>query len=270
MTCPECLRALDPYLDDQLPVMDTLRVQGHLLSCEPCRKAVESEALLRAAIRADMAADHAPAGLRERILRQACEAARDRPASRTVGRPGRAVAAALVAGVLSLLLLLRGTWGPAALSPLAAEVVAKHLLYAGSGADGLELATADAGRLAAWLERRLGFPVKLPLLARSGERLLGGRVTSLADYPAAYLLYERDGRRISLFVAVAAARGRGGGTREVLEAEEVYTTTLGPIALAWWEAGEHLYAAASEAGVGEVREFARLCVLSERRGGGAG
>jgi len=87
----------------------------------------------------------------------------------------------------------------------------------------------------------------------------------------AYLLYERDGRRISLFVAVAAAPGRGGGTREIFEDAEAYNTTaLGGIALAWWEAGEHLSAAASGAGVGEVREFARLCVLSARRGGGAG
>lgn len=272
MTCPECLRALDPYLDDQLPVMDTLRVQGHLLCCEPCRKAAESEALLRAAIRADVSADHAPPGLRDRVLQRVSGVVPDRTASGPGrrGRPRRAVPAALAAGLLGALLLIPAARGPADLSPLAAEVVAKHLLYAGSGARGLELATADPSRLAAWLEGRLGFAVSLPLLARPGERLLGGRVTSLADLPAAYLLYEREGHRTSLLVAAGTAPGPARAAREVVEGEEVYTTALGGVALAWWEDGDRLYAAASTAGAGELREFARRCLLSARRAGGAG
>src|SRR5262249_15118013 len=48
---------------------------------------------------------------------------------------------------------------------------------------------ADVGRLTGPLASRVGFPLKAPARLRPGERLVGGRVSSLADAPAAYLLY---------------------------------------------------------------------------------
>lgn len=268
MTCPDCLRLLDPYLDDQLSVVDTLRVQGHLLCCEPCRRTAESETVLRAAIRAGVEADHAPAGLRERILEHVLAS----PVRGSAARRGwlrRALPAALVAGLVAVLASLRGAGGPAEVSPLAAEVAAKHLVYAGRGA--VDFAAPEAPRVAAWLEARLGFPVAVPTLARPGERLLGARVSSLADRPAGHLLYDRDGRRISLFVAggEVGRAAAGGAWRTVVEGEELYTAVVGGVALVWWETGDRLYVAASDAGGGEVVEFARRCLLSERAGGAA-
>jgi len=268
MTCQEFLRAIDPYLDDELSVMETLRVQGHLICCEPCRKAVESEAFLHSVVMADVDGDEAPPGLRERILERASAAPvglRGAPARpRRWVLPRAILVAAAMVGLLAGVLLIPGAKGPEGLSPLAAEVVAKHLLYGGGGGIGLEMATFEAPRMASWLERRLGFPVKVPLLARSGERLLGGRVSSVADVPAAYLLYERGGRRTSLFVAQSPPSARAGGIQRMMEGEEFYLASLEGIAVVWWEDGERLYLAASGAGTEDLLEFALLCVRSGR------
>lgn len=274
MTCQEFLRAIDPYLDDELPVMDTLRVQGHLICCEPCRKAAESEALLHAVITADAVGDEAPPRLRERILERVSAApavlrgAPSRP--RRWVFPRAFLAAAATVGLLAGVLLIPGAKGPEGLSPLAAEVVAKHLLYGGGAGTTLEMTTSQAPRMAAWLEHRLGFAVKVPLLARPGERLVGGRVSSVADIPTAYLLYERGGRRISLFIVQSLPLARAGGTRRVVEGEEFYFTALRGINLVWWEDGERLYLAASAAGASDLLEFALLCVRSGRPSEAAG
>ncbi len=50
----------------------------------------------------------------------------------------------------------------------------------------------------------------------------------------------------------------------VLDGVELYTTTLHGATLVWWEDAEHLYAAASTAGMRDLEEFARLCVRTGR------
>lgn len=267
MTCQELLRTADPYLDDELSVMETLRVQGHLIFCEPCRKVLESEALLRSLVTADAARDQAPAALREQILQRVLAARpfphRPPPAFRRAGFPQAFVAGALILGLLLGALMIPGVRSPEDLPPVAVEVAAKHLLYGDGAGTALEMTTSDAPQMALWLEPRLGFSVKLPLLARPGERLMGGRVSSVADAPAAYLLYDRGGRRISLLITQPPRLARPGGTKRVVEGVELYTTVLRSITVVWWEEGERLYAAASTAGVKELLEFALLCIRSK-------
>ncbi|MBI4590933.1 MAG: zf-HC2 domain-containing protein [Candidatus Rokubacteria bacterium] len=266
MTCRELVSAIDPYLDDELTVMETLRMQGHLLFCEACRQAIESEALLRSFVAADAAADEAPAALRERIRRRVALIPSTLPGRRS--RPRRPVLSrALLAGLAMLGLVLGalvvlGVRDRDHISPPAAEVAAKHLLYGVPAEPTLELATSETVRMAAWLERRLGFSVKLPLLARPGERLVGGRVSSIADAPAAYLLYERNGRRISLLITQPVPSMHRGQASHVVEGVEFYTASLHGVALVWWEDTQRLYAAASTAGQKDLLEFALLCVRS--------
>lgn len=272
MTCREFLSAVDPYLDDELTVVETLRVHGHLLFCEACRKAMESEAFLRSLIAADAAGEQAPHSLSERVRQHVAAASSLVPASRPGPRRPlltRAVLAGVaMLGLVLAIVLIPGGRGPDDLSPLAAEVAAKHLLYGVGKEAARDLATSEAPRMAAWLEGPLGFSVKLPRLARPGERLVGGRVLSVADAPAAYLLYERDGARISLFITRPRPFGRGSGDTLMVEGVELYTTRVGGVAVAWWEDAGRLYAAASTAGAKDVLEFAVLCVRSGTPSGG--
>jgi len=70
MTCDEFLGAIDAYFDDELSIMDILRVHRHLLSCEGCHRVMGSEATLHSLLAADAARDQPPGSLRKRIIRR--------------------------------------------------------------------------------------------------------------------------------------------------------------------------------------------------------
>ncbi len=75
MTCQELMLVIDAFVDDELSVMENLRVQAHLVFCHACRGTVESEVRLRGLIEADARAEVTPPHLRDRILRLADEQA---------------------------------------------------------------------------------------------------------------------------------------------------------------------------------------------------
>lgn len=270
MTCEEFVRAIDAYLDDELSIMDILRVHGHVVSCELCHRVMGSEATLHALLTNDAAGDRAPDTLRERILRRVvaedieCSGRR----SRAPSRPGAfASFSALFASALLVGLLLVVPWVPGDreredLVPLAAEVAAKHLLYTSTQGPALEMRTSDASEMARWLGRRAGLSLKLPDLDRTDGRLIGARVSSLADDPAVYLLYEWGGRHLSLFVTGRLPGADRGGAEEVVDDVELRTATLRGVVLAWWEEEDEgrLYAAAFTGDPGALREFASLCI----------
>lgn len=264
MTCDEFLRAVDPYLDDELPVTEILRVQEHAAACAACRHALDSEASLHALLAASALDEEPSAGLRARLAR-ATGGAPLAPARGWRRRiwlralPAAMLATGVCAGILLTVLLADLHRGPE-IPPLAMELAAKHALYSGRDG-GLELRTGEADEMTAWLRQRLGFPVALPALARPGERLVGARISSVADGPAAYLAYERGGGRISLFIARTPAAALG-GTRRIVDGVELYVAAVGDMAIVWWDDDAQVYAAASRSGLEDVIDFALLCVRS--------
>jgi len=70
MRCDEFLGAIDAYFDDELSIMDILRVHRHLLSCECCYRAMGSEAALHSLLADDAARDQPSRSLRKRIIRR--------------------------------------------------------------------------------------------------------------------------------------------------------------------------------------------------------
>jgi anti-sigma factor RsiW len=278
MTCDEFLRAIDAYLDDELSVMDILRAQGHLLSCEFCHRVMESEAALHSLLAVEAVAAEPPASLRERIIRRV--AGEEDGKAWVSSGPARtfrsrlepfawlpaALAATALVGLLLLALWIPASRGPGNLVPLVAEVAGKHLLYSSGQRSALEVRGSEPSEMVGWAKRRVGLSLRLPRLDRADDRLVGARVSSLVDAPAAYLLYERDGRRISLFVTRSVPGTDRGGSESIVDGVELYTATLQGVALAWWEDEDEgrLYAAASTGDADAVREFAFLCIRSRR------
>jgi len=266
MICKELTRYIDAYLDDELSVMENLRVQAHLVFCGECREIVKSEVRLRSLIEADALDDSAPEHLREKILQQIGE----RPAREFIRthdvftfRP-RIFFAGLLAGAVTLgMILALATYLfkglPGDVSPLAAEIVAKHRIYS-RGEGNLQVRSSDRLEVSSWLRERLDFPVKLPPLARPGERLLGARLSSIADGQAAYLLYERGGRRISLYVFKALPTLLSSGLPKSVAGVQFFTATLEGKPVVWWEDQERYYAVVSDSGTNDLIEFGLLCV----------
>jgi len=243
-------------------------VERHLAKCGGCRQVMESEAALHALLEADGMDEVPPAGLRERILHQV----RSERAAHDAGRPvpGRLprfnapLAWASLIGLLLVLLGLPGTHGPAE-TPFLTDVMARHLQYVATDPPDLEFITPDAARLLRWLRHRVGFAVTAPAMASGGEQLVGGRVDAVGGRPAAHLLYEgAGGERISLFITRRWSQLADEGTEEQLEGNEIYTTTLQGINLAWWSDRGRLYVALARVGAADVKGLALLCLRRQR------
>ena len=265
MRCEEVRAAIGAYLDEELSVLEILRVDEHLEHCEACRQVRNSEADLHALLAADAVLDAPPARLRENILASVAPAelalSGDRPGRRAPVL--RIVLACATAAVLLLgVLLVAGSRGPAA-GPLTADVVVWHLDAERNVVD-LELKTSDSSRVTAWLGRRLGLRASFPSVAPGGERLVGARVSSIASHQAAQLLYEGDGPRFSLFLMRWPFRRPQEATEHLVEGTEVYLATLVGVRVAWWSEGWHLYVAAARASDAELLDFAALCVRLAR------
>lgn len=80
ITCQDCTRALHPFLDRELSDEDIVQVRQHLDACPGCLHAFTFEESLRRLVKVRSREQHAPEGLRARIV--ACLAAeRERRAS---------------------------------------------------------------------------------------------------------------------------------------------------------------------------------------------
>jgi mycothiol system anti-sigma-R factor len=266
MTCQEFLRALDPYLDDELPVLEVLRIQEHLRDCGRCRTVADSEGVLHSLLAGDAIQDDAPPALRERILQRV---AGPPPVPTTSARPrGRfASRRTLLAGVglvglVLVALVIPGLRGRGDVPPFVEEITARHRLYTEAPAPTLDLPTPDIAHLTGWLASRLGYPIHAPRPVGPSERLVGGRTSSVAGVPAAYLLYEWGGHRLSVFVMSHQAGTRLERAERMVEGVELYTTALHGLNVVWWEDTDRLYVVVSAAPSTELEAFAVRCVRS--------
>lgn len=266
MICKELERYIDAFLDDELSVIDNLRVQTHLVFCNKCKAVVKSEVSLRSLIETDALEDKAPEHLREKILQQVREPSLWEPTRthdvftfrRRIFFAGLLAGAAALGIILALATyLLKGS--PSGVSPLAAEIVAKHQIYS-RGEGNLQVRSSDRLEVASWLRDRLAFSVRLPLLARPGENLVGARLSSIADGQAAYLLYEWMGRKTSLFIFRSLPTVLSSGSAKSVAGVQFFTSTLGGYPVVWWEDQERYYAAISDSGINDLIDFGLLCV----------
>jgi anti-sigma factor RsiW len=266
MICKELTKYIDPYLDDELSVIENLRVQAHLVFCGKCKAIVKSEVSLRSLIEADALEDSAPDYLKEKILQQIGERARPEhsQAGGLFNFGARAFLAGLLAGAVTIgvifslaVYLFRGL--PGDVSPLAAEIVGKHQIYS-RGEGNLQIRSSNPLEVASWLRQRLDFPVKLPQLARPGERLVGARLSSISDEQAAFLLYERAGHRLALYVFKAGPTHLFLGTPKSVAGIQFFTSTFEGYSVVWWEEQDRYYAAISDGGINDLIEFGLLCV----------
>ena len=124
-------------------------------------------------------------------------------------RRGRLWALALAASLLLFLTggatgwLVRG-WtggGSGGTAAFVADAVSAHRVFVAEVRHPVEVGADQEAHLVAWLSKRLGKTLRAPRLAAHGYDLVGGRLLSDAQGPAAQLMYQdAAGRRITLYV----------------------------------------------------------------------
>lgn len=117
-------------------------------------------------------------------------------------RPFLAMAAALallMIGGAGGWFLTSGTGGPG-LRTIAEQAITAHRIYTAEVRHPVEVAAADRAHLQAWLSKRVGTEFVIPDLSSQGYALLGGRLLTANDKPAAQLMFEDGSRkRITIF-----------------------------------------------------------------------
>jgi anti-sigma factor RsiW len=94
----------------------------------------------------------------------------------------------------------RGGYLARAVQPME-DAVDAYRVFATDRLRPVELHANEIGDLQSWLSARLGRPMALPDLGSYGFRLLGGRLLSTSEGPAALILYEdANGQRISFYL----------------------------------------------------------------------
>ncbi|WP_374333869.1 anti-sigma factor [Aestuariivirga sp.] len=161
-----------------------------------------------------------------------------RPAGPPRVSPWLAMAAAV------LLLLCGGLAGwflkgeqPAAMADLGREALEAHSVFAVEVRHPVEVKGDDKDHLQAWLSKRVGTAFTVPDLTEQGYALLGGRLLSGEEGPAAMLMYEdQKGQRLSVLLA-----SPGTDMETALKVEE-----QGKLIACTWQDGKLAVAVAGE------------------------
>jgi len=244
MDCTEVRDLLHPYADNELPPQERSAVAAHLGDCAACAQALAKIEALRHRI--GWAGTHAPpAGLEARV-RRAISASRgtsaQRPWQRVAALSASHVAAAVLGGVIGLLMMARiDSHGR-----VVDDMVAAHVRSLVSG-QAVQIASADPHVIRPWFGGKVTYAPPAKDLAGEGFLLEGARVDYVPPQAVAAIVYARRLHRITLFVVPVDRAGPG--------AAEVSRQGYNVVA---WRDGDFTYFAVSDLNRPELEMFAEL------------
>ncbi len=271
--CDEIRAQMVFYLDAELQGSERSELESHLLGCQPCRVALDTERHFLESIRGCAPLHKASRGLRgnvERLLGAAPLPEAAPPALRErvgqslwrtapVGRsssPGRrfnAVAATL------LLAIAVGLWGliaydkrpgpnpPSDFALMAIDTHQRHL----RGQLPLEIISPAPERVSSWLTGKVPFGVELPNYQESSgqERLYeleGARLVGYKSDYAAFVAYHMQKRPISLLVTSATVAQPSGGEEITSRGLVFHYDSIGGLKVITWSDRGLTYALVSD------------------------
>lgn len=222
--CSDMVSSLELYADDEACEDTQLEVEEHLRHCERCADYVAWRVGLRDEMKRSVGACRLSPDARSRIAGCLAQhkAGESEPARRSRGRSvapyvGALMAASVVGGVSYYVFSAPAESAPASAadeqsdgevagasairSPIVAEAIRWHRRQVP-----VEVNGPDAQRVGNWFVSKVEFPVRAPALGH-GATLLGGRIGNIANSDAAFLLYEVDGTKLSVFVFDSARSG---------------------------------------------------------------
>jgi len=165
-----------------------------MVFCEECKKIAVIDSLIEDRIRAELCQVDPPSELFTRLemdIRLAEREKGDNLFSWKKFVPALTIAALLLAIVLNP---FSGRIG--SLDQISSLALANHL----DSDLRMVFRAGDITDVLDWFSGKLGFPVSLPKLNIQGSTFLGGRECLLGKEKAAYLYYEKRGKRASLFI----------------------------------------------------------------------
>ena len=198
--CLTAMRLLYPYLDGELDVKESLKVQVHLQECPYCLQSFKRERDFLEVLRSAVNTPPSPPALRERVLQSL---ARFRPSPQPrfkFSNPLWAAAAAMLVLVTSGAFLYNYLSQDEQEHPRLAEVAVENHDGIIEGKLHFHVASTEPGVVVEWLEERLDFSLPLPFEGQWPMSLHGGRLVRLQDQEAAFLTFGSGKEKVSLLM----------------------------------------------------------------------
>lgn len=253
MSCDLTRRFVPGYMDGELDLVRTIEIEAHLMHCSACAQNLDSQQILRDALRRNLLTCAAPEVLRDRIkssLRASNGAAvREHKIRRPffyVGRWAGAVTALAVFFLVGWQLTFH-LREPSSDRRIAAEVFSSHVrsLEANHLTD---VASTDQHTVKPWFDAKLDFSPPVEDLASDGFPLVGGRLDYVENREVAALIYQRREHFINLFVWPGPAAA---GATKLVGSLQGYNIMR-------WSRGGFQCWAVSDIGASDLAEFVKL------------
>jgi len=196
MNCGQVQKYIHAYLDGELGTDISVELERHLEGCSRCRDQMDFEVSFIDEVRSRIAAEQAPSDLGTQVgrllAREDGRKGRRRIATMMVGFASAAALAVVAwAGIAPL---LRSAQDLPAIPPLEEQVVSNVVKN-----PPLEVEHADANAVSDWFVGKVSFAVEPPRFATTElSRLLGARLYNVGDNDAAYLVYDVDGKKVTV------------------------------------------------------------------------
>jgi len=198
MNCREFGAHVDPYVDGELGVSETLAADAHTAECARCRGLAERARQFRQLLRRQPR-ESAPPEFHARLVAQVRRSARV-----SALRPW--VLVPVAAAAMLVLAVLAGGRLFAPEPEVIAQLVDKHIAYAQLESPA-EFASTDQRAVRDWFAQQAGLRVTVPDYSPAGIRLVGARIADLDERRAAYVLYEKGHTLLSVFIAPTGREG---------------------------------------------------------------
>ncbi|MBS0332343.1 MAG: anti-sigma factor [Proteobacteria bacterium] len=249
--CPDKTQMLHGLLDGELDAMNAAAFEAHLKTCEACNAEYLRQLALRDRVATPGVAHRAPERLRANI--EAMIAAESPPRPRTQSRPeprrgrpalwalggaaggaGAGLIAAAVAATVAIPQLTQASLDRQLVAGHVRSLLASHLV---------DIQTSNQHVVRPWFNGKVDVAPPAPELADHGFPLVGGRLDYLDGRVTPALVYRRRLHTVNLFVWPAERGGRD------------HTARRDGYSVVEWTAGGLRYAAVSDIGVDELKQF---------------
>lgn len=207
MRCDELSALIDVYLDGELAEVDAAELEAHAGACAACGRTLERQVAFRGALHGLAQEHHLDDAFHARLAGQLARAVAPRRHHEVVW-PRVAAAAFVVAGLSGVLVSLSARPPVSAETrPLDAvssvgEVVPDYVddsVRWHSRPLPVEVTGPDGAEVGNWFRGKVDFPVAPPNFSRRAH-LLGGRLGNVQENEAALLVYDVDGRKLSVMM----------------------------------------------------------------------